>query len=153
MFRAGRPLPCCRFSIGGFFRPTAIGAQQPLPPVLNTTLFPQAHRVQNCNIPTCYDRTLAYALSDIQYTAYIPGISRRTMVLGTAKRTRVALWVKYRVELWIKVGIGKTSAHSALVHIVVWSQRSDLNRWPAVYETAALPLSYAGLKHLTNRDT
>ena len=25
-----------------------------------------------------------------------------------------------------------------------WSQRSDSNRGPAVYETAALPLSYAG---------
>ena len=25
-----------------------------------------------------------------------------------------------------------------------WSQRSDSNRRPAVYETAALPLSYAG---------
>ena len=24
------------------------------------------------------------------------------------------------------------------------SRRSDLNRWPAVYETAALPLSYVG---------
>ena len=25
-----------------------------------------------------------------------------------------------------------------------WSQRTDLNRRPAVYETAALPLSYVG---------
>jgi hypothetical protein len=26
----------------------------------------------------------------------------------------------------------------------VWSRHSDLNRGPAVYETAALPLSYVG---------
>ena len=27
-----------------------------------------------------------------------------------------------------------------------WSQRRESNPWPAVYETAALPLSYAGFK-------
>ena len=36
-----------------------------------------------------------------------------------------------------------------------WSRRSDLNRGPADYESAALPLSYAGftydLKDLQNR--
>ncbi len=45
----------------------------------------------------------------------------------------------------------RAARHTRLVLVVTWSQRSDLNRWPAVYETAALPLSYAGLKHLTNR--
>ena len=27
----------------------------------------------------------------------------------------------------------------------MWSRHSDLNRGPAVYETAALPLSYVGI--------
>jgi hypothetical protein len=29
-----------------------------------------------------------------------------------------------------------------------WSQRTDLNRRPTVYETVALPLSYAGMSNL-----
>ena len=31
-----------------------------------------------------------------------------------------------------------------------WSQRTDSNRRPAVYETAALPLSYGGERRINN---
>src|SRR4051794_35776807 len=34
-----------------------------------------------------------------------------------------------------------------------WSRHSDLNRGPAVYETAALPLSYVGAGRLGGRRT
>jgi hypothetical protein len=37
---------------------------------------------------------------------------------------------------------------SALGCQIVWSRWSDLNRRPAVYETAALPLSYTGKAHI-----
>ena len=44
-----------------------------------------------------------------------------------------------------KVGIEPTFLLCPdFVKICFWSRRSDLNRRPAVYETAALPLSYAG---------
>src|SRR5512140_2305965 len=33
-----------------------------------------------------------------------------------------------------------------------WSRHSDLNRGPAVYETAALPLSYVGSRRAGRRD-
>tara|TARA_B100000809_G_scaffold253816_1_gene290279 strand:- start:357 stop:557 length:201 start_codon:yes stop_codon:yes gene_type:complete len=37
--------------------------------------------------------------------------------------------------------------HANALNQQKWSQRTDLNRRPAVYETAALPLSYVGASH------
>ena len=63
---------------------------------------------------------------------------------------------------WLFIGLGITSLVAALAFGAVlgrlrrgslvapvsrsdcWSRHSDLNRGPAVYETAALPLSYVG---------
>gem|GEM_PF-4951336 len=48
---------------------------------------------------------------------------------------------------WL-VYVGKTKARNLIVPrfgVYLWSRWSDSNRRPAVYETAALPLSYTGL--------
>ena len=41
---------------------------------------------------------------------------------------------------WVRRWMGE----QLKIHNDTWSRRSDLNRRPSVYETLALPLSYAG---------
>ena len=45
----------------------------------------------------------------------------------------------------IKKALKTTGLMMSNLLILQWSRRSDLNRGPADYESAALPLSYAGI--------
>ena len=75
----------------------------------------------------------------MDHTRHVIGNKRNAPAKAKLRMHSGQQWTELKSDRRLK------HSHAPVLCLEYWSQRTDLNRRPAVYKTAALPLSYVGI--------